>query len=73
MEIGVQADEVGHAGEEAQRLAHDVDRDGRVQRGKSRIALHLVDQLRRDALVVLHGGAAADHAMADGGRGGQLA
>ena len=46
MEVGVEDDEVGNAGKEAQRLAHDVDGDGRVQRRKGRVALHLVDQLR---------------------------
>ncbi len=56
MEVGVEADEVGHAGKEAQRFAHDVDGDGRVQRRKGRVALHFVDQLRRDELVLLHRG-----------------
>ena len=63
-------DEVGNAGKEPQRLAHDVDGDGRVQRREGRVALHLVDQLRRDELVLLHRRAAANHAMADG-RGGR--
>jgi hypothetical protein len=66
-------DEVGNAGKEAQRLAHDVDGDGRVQRRKGRVALHLVDQRRRDELVFLHRGAAANHAMADGHRGREVA
>ena len=51
MKVGVENGEVGNAGKQAQRLAHDVDGDGRVQRRKGRVALDLVDQLRRDALV----------------------
>ena len=72
MEVGIEADEVGNAGKEAQRLAHDVDGDGRVQRREGGVALHLVDQFGRDELVLLHGGPAADHAMADGSRGGEV-
>ena len=73
MEVGVENDEVGNAGKQAQRLAHDVDGDGRVQRRERSVALHLVDQLGRDELVFLHGRAAADHAMADGRRGREVA
>ena len=73
MEVRIQADEIGHAGKQPQRLAHDVDGDGRVQRRKGRVALHLVDQLRRNELVLLHRRTAANHAMADGRRGRKVA
>ena len=66
MEVRIEANEVGHAGKQRQRLPHDVDGDGRVQRRKGRVALHLVDQLRSDELVLQHRGPAAHHAMADG-------
>ena len=73
MEVGVEDGEVGNAGKQAQRFAHDVDGDGRVQRRERRVALDLVDQLGRDELVFLHRRAAANHAMADGRRGREVA
>ncbi len=72
MEVGIENDEVGNAGKEPQRLAHDVDGDGRVQRRESRVALHLVDQFGSDELVLEHGRPAGNHAMADGYRGREV-
>ena len=66
-------DKVGDAGKQAQRLAHDVNGDGRVQRRKGSVALHLVDQFGRDALVFEHRRSAGDHAMADGSRSREVA
>ena len=66
MEVGIENSEVGNAGKEPQRLAHDVDGDGRVQRRKVRVALDLVDQFGSDELVFVHSGTAANRAMADG-------
>ena len=73
MEVGVENDEVGNAGEQPQRLAHDVNGDGRVQRRKGRVAFHLVDQLGRDELILLHRRPAGNHAMADGRRRREVA
>jgi len=44
-----------------------------VQRRKIGVALDLVDQLGRDALILLHRGSAANHAMANSGRSGEVA
>ena len=73
VEVGVRAGKVGNAGEEAQGLAHDVDGNRRVQRRQVAVALYLVDQFGRNALVVLKRGSAANHAMADGRRGREVA
>src|ERR1019366_8344213 len=73
MKIRVENYEVWNAWKETQRLTHDVNRDRRMQRSKGRIFLHFVDQVGRDALVVLHGRASRGHAMADGKRGREVA
>ena len=65
MEISVENDKIGNAGKKAQRLAHDVNGNGRVQRRKGRVAFHLVNQLGRDALVFQHRRSAGNHAMTD--------
>jgi len=72
MKIGVEYGEVGDAGKELEGLAHDVDGDGCMQRRESCVAIDLVDELRRDELVLVDGGPAADHAMADGRRGREV-
>ena len=56
-----------------QSLAHDVNRNRRMQRRKRRVTLHLVDQRRRDELVLLHRRPAANHAMPDGRRSREIA
>ncbi len=73
MEVGVENGEVGHAGKQVQRLAHDVDGDGCVQRRKSLVAFDLVDELGRDELVFADGWTSAHRAMADGCRGREIA
>ena len=73
MEVGIEHGEVGNAGKEAQSLAHDVDGDGRVQRREGGVAVDLVDQFRRDALIFANRRAAAHGAMTDGRGRGKLA
>ena len=73
MEVGVENGEVGYAREKLQSFAHDVNRDGRMQRRKICVALDLVNQFRSDTLVLLHGRSAANHAMPNGSRGGEVA
>src|SRR6516164_318210 len=63
MKIRVQNSEVGYAREQPQRLAHDVNADGRVERSKGRIALDLVDQLGSNQLILTHSRSATDGAM----------
>jgi hypothetical protein len=73
MEVRVEDGEVGDAGKQAQRLAHDVDGDGRVQRRQSLVAFDFVDELGRDELVLADGRSAAHRAMTDGSRDWELA
>ena len=73
MKVSVENGKVGNAGKQAQRLAHNVNGDGRVQRRQRLVALDLVDQLGRDALVFPHRRPAAHCAVANGRRGRELA
>ena len=73
MKVGVENGEVGNSGEQAQRLAHDVDGDGRVQRRQSLVAFDFVDQLRRDELVLADRWSSANRAMPNGSRDRELA
>ena len=56
-----------------QRLAHDVNGDGRMQRRERLVAVDLIDQLGRDELVLIHRRPAAHRAMPDRRRGRELA
>ena len=73
MKVSVEDGEVGDAGKQTQRLAHDVDGDGRVQRRQSFVAFDFVDELGRDELVLAYGRSAAHRAMAYGSRSREFA
>jgi len=73
VKIRVEHRKVRNARKQPQRLAHDVNGDRRVQRRESRVAFNLVDQCRRDALVLANSRSPADHAVSDGRRGRDLA
>ena len=68
VKVRVEHRKIRNPRKQPQCLAHDVNRDGCVQRRKSCVAFDLVDQRRRNALVLADGGPSANHAVSDGRR-----